>query len=63
MQILYQQFKSSINTNQIKNAQHLSTKCFIIYNFFNHLESQIKPMGAADTAKQISNLYFQTRMD
>jgi len=61
MQILLLQFQTFQNNKQLKNAYRVSQKCYIIYNFFNNLESQIKPIGAGDTAKQISNLYFQTR--
>eukprot|EP01084_Bolivina_argentea_P042143 77744_1 len=65
MQILFNQFQSARNNKQVQNATNIAKKTQIIYNFFNILESQIKPIGVhdGDAAKQISNLYFQTRMD
>jgi len=61
LEILKIQFDQFRVSKQLKNIIAASTKCHIIYNLFNYLEAQIKPIGAGDTAKQISNLYYQTR--
>merc|ERR1711933_642232 len=60
MQIFYHQYQSLPHKGD-ENAFRISQKCRIIYTFFNMVESQIKPIGAGETAKQVSNLYFQTQ--
>jgi len=64
MQILSLQFQVSRRRQQHKEAQHVSRKSKLIYDYFNRLESHIKPIGAGDdTAQNISNYYYRTRLD
>jgi len=63
MEMLSTQFQACRMRQQQKEAQMISAKCEVIYNYFNRMESTIKPTGTGDdTAQNISKFYYSTRL-